>query len=452
MDYNYFYQGWNDIYLDTVTDNLGNFQFNFSTYEPNDTLFLSFLDCDCQVTTDTIFFNQNQTTITHNFVYCDCDKAAGFTYSLNGNAVTCTPYYTPTGMTQTWTTNGTNSSAQNTYLTTLLPGQNSINHTVTISSANCVQASMENITYDTTGSLLITPIASGVSNASFIHYLIRQDSTAQGVSLTAVDSVVGMGQQAFNNLSPGDYLVKSAFTNPSDSAYLFFLPTYWVTNNATGALNWSNASTVTIVANASVSITNNLVQGINNGGPAFISGLVSQGANKMEGLGDPVPNVVVYVLDDQQNPVGYAVSDQQGAWSITGFSPGTYTLTADVLGRVTTPATVEIQPSTNGLDSFVVEVNSSDVTIYRDVTNSIKNAEVSDGIQLYPNPFSDEIRITSMDKAFSIEVIHMSGQLVYEATFLNVNTSIETTNWPSGMFILRWTTETDSQTVKLIKR
>lgn len=104
-------------------------------------------------------------------------------------------------------------------------------------------------------------------------FLIVHDSAAG--TLTAVDTFENNGSAYgtfFFWTTPGDYLVKAALT-PSDSKYTDYLPTYYG-----DSLNWYDATVVSTSMRPYLRI--NLVPGVNPGGPGFVGGLISQGANR----------------------------------------------------------------------------------------------------------------------------------------------------------------------------
>ncbi|HMX40769.1 MAG TPA: carboxypeptidase-like regulatory domain-containing protein, partial [Saprospiraceae bacterium] len=166
-------------------------------------------------------------------------------------------------------------------------------------------------------------------------YLIRYD-TAQGGTLTAVDTTDTYSWNdwwalgAFKNVVPGYYLIKAALL-PGSTGYADYLPTYYQSS-----LLWSDGTTF---EHSSMSPYNSyeqanivLVKGQNPGGPGFVGGLVSEGANFSGGQsdraeGDPLPGVSIVLTLPDGTPMGHATTDAQGQYSFPNLPWGTYVLT-----------------------------------------------------------------------------------------------------------------------------
>ena len=60
-----------------------------------------------------------------------------------------------------------------------------------------------------------------------------------------------------------------------------------------------------------------MIHGDNPGGPGFIGGLISEGANftgsddSRSGDGDPLENVTMLLLDENDNPVAHTVTERR---------------------------------------------------------------------------------------------------------------------------------------------
>lgn len=155
-------------------------------------------------------------------------------------------------------------------------------------------------------------------------YLIEHDTVAG--TLTAVDSTgTGtIGYYAFCNVNSSSvYYVKIA---PDSLFYPNELPTY-----ALSSLSWASALPLDPVVSGPVEVNFNSIFGSNPGGPGFIGGLISQGANKTDGPGDPVEGVRLYLVNvGLQQVIGYVDSDANGYFSIGNLPLGNYQVIPDV--------------------------------------------------------------------------------------------------------------------------
>jgi hypothetical protein len=217
------------------------------------------------------------------------------------------------------------------------------------------------------------------------------------------------------------------------------LPTYFDTS-----LFWYNATTLTLYPNVANYVFTKLemINGKNPGGPGFIGGKVTQGANILisGNEGDFIPNVEVLVTDMNNTPYIYDYSDKNGSFDLNQLPYGTYKIYAEIPGFITSPAIVTLsaeKPSVN-IDFVVTE---------KVVTSSIKDEKSInfESLGIYPNPVRDQlnIQINSMvSEQGTIEILNSTGKLVNKMnvniesgnTILNIKTD-ELIN--SGFYIIR---------------
>lgn len=155
-------------------------------------------------------------------------------------------------------------------------------------------------------------------------YLIKHDTVAQ--SLTAVDSTFsdGQGYFSFSNIQDSILYVKAA---PDSALFPNDMPTY-----ADTAIFYTGARAMS-VANVPYNFTFSTRAGGNPGGPGFVGGLISQGANKTNGPGDPVIGMRVFLLDSATNAVyGYTETDANGYFSFSNVLLTTFKIVPDQAG------------------------------------------------------------------------------------------------------------------------
>jgi len=237
----------------------------------------------------------------------------------------------------------------------------------------------------------------GVANAKV--WLIEYDSVAG--TLTAIDSAItgntpifGQGYYQFSNVAAGSYRIKAAL-QATDPDYWSYLPTYSDT-----ALVWNQAGVITLPVNATATANVNLRAGTNPGGPGFIGGLISQGANKRD-PGDPIEDVHVYLLNNNDQPVAYALTDANGEFTFSNLAYGTYRVHVEILGKTYTDQFVTISAASSSATNVNFEVNSTNI----DVTTSL---EPSFGTlsRVYPNPTQGWVKLElSLDKAVNLEIV-----------------------------------------------
>lgn len=427
---------------------------------------LSYEDCDSTIVSDTIYTNPGNWMFTFpTQYYCtptsgSCD--ASFTTFVSGDTLVTHAL--------------TNSYDSNYTITWVLPNGNTatgdsvsyvINNTygsytacVAVASSlfSCVDSSCQSFN---AGIIPAPPIGgtitySGSNVQSAMVYLIDVSNSSAGVILVAVDSTMtAQGNYSFTNVAPGNYFVKAALLT-SDSSYSDYLPSYYANSTSgVGELHWTNAATITVSQGNSVTASFELVAGTNTGGPGFIGGLVSQGANKTNAEGDPVQGALVLLLDDNDNPVAYTISDASGAFEFSNLALGTYKVYTEVPGIPTTPGVVTLTQSETSTDLVRVEVNSSHVDTYIDNTSGIAGVN-SHPFQLYPNPATDEFTLVpssnDLGQTAYVSIYNMNGSLMSNTLVtLSQSNKFDISNLDQGCYLVQIQTNTSSTTVRLIK-
>ncbi len=279
-------------------------------------------------------------------------------------------------------------------------------------------------------------------------YLIYSD-TALG-TLTAIRTTVTdqSGNYQFCTVPPGKYLVKAAL-NPTALGYSNYVPTYFG-----NSLFWSYATEILVNHNFQ-QIDIWLIAGSNPGGPGFVGGFVSQGANKMAGPGDPIEGVQVMLLDEFDNPVQYIYSDSAGKWDFSNVAYGTYKVYAEVLGIPTFPYWVTIGPDNETVDNISLIVESTQVI--SNVT-AIPAFDPLSSVNVYPNPTHDELFIEmSVRDAddFNVIVTDVAGKTVVEEILQAVSGmqtfSINLSQQQSGIYLLNISGSSGMKVFKVVK-
>lgn len=214
-------------------------------------------------------------------------------------------------------------------------------------------------------------------------WLIQHSSPAGG-TLTAIDTVLsidsaGVTMYHFANVVPGDYYVKAAML-PANPNYASNIPTYHLSS-----IYWNQATTINVLPNAITQASIDFVQGINPGGPGFIGGLISQGANKAPG--DPIEGAQIMLLDanNSDQPVAYAYSDAAGEFGFSNIPFGTYKIYAEVLDKATFPAVITIDAGNPTFNGVRLVVGSSVVT-YVDENPGVADHGIG---EIFPNPATE---------------------------------------------------------------
>ena len=237
-------------------------------------------------------------------------------------------------------------------------------------------------------------------------YLIRYDSVAQ--TLYAADSSITdpTGAYFFCGVIDSVVFLKAA---PDSAAYPLELPTY-----ADTALFWSQA--IAFHPFASLPIFHNFATrpGANPGGPGFIGGLITQGANKVAAVGDPIPGLTV-VLREAVSGTAYAVTrtDANGYFRFNNLPLGDYEIVPDKPAvSITNVPQVSLTAAIPSRDSLDFRLNSTFLELL--VASAIQTPRAP-AWSLSPNPFSSEARLQlDLPAAALVEwrVLDLLGQVV----------------------------------------
>lgn len=217
-------------------------------------------------------------------------------------------------------------------------------------------------------------------------------------SLNLVDTtLVQNGAYSFNNVGPGTYLVKTALLSESP-VYRDYLPTY-----LGDVLFWNEAISVVVAASDIALPGINLIPGNNPGGPGFIGGRISAGANK---TGQPLGMVSILLLDENGNAVSHNDSNVDGEYAFDNLAWGTYFLHVEIPGILSEPLKITIGPDQP-------EVTDADFTVGTNIVSSREELTFGKVLELYPNPVLDELQLELELRAsakLKIEVMNLLGQ------------------------------------------
>ncbi|MFK8102154.1 MAG: T9SS type A sorting domain-containing protein [Saprospiraceae bacterium] len=247
-------------------------------------------------------------------------------------------------------------------------------------------------------------------------YLIQYNPVDN--SLVAIDSVSVTGfpfgntmSYSFSGLAPGEYLVKAAL-NPASNGYDDYLPTYHYSE-----LFWNDATTLNIPGLGAGYRSIFMIEGDNPGGPGFIGGFVSEGANLTGGAaprgeGDPIANANIILLDDNDQPVAHSKTDAAGNFSFENLAWGTYKVYIEILGMEPSFAWVTIGPDDETIDNVSFVVSSDGVEA---VVTSISEVIATETVRLFPNPIQTEAYLELEGKTATeglLTIVNLQGQTV----------------------------------------
>jgi hypothetical protein len=279
-----------------------------------------------------------------------------------------------------------------------------------------------------------------------VAYLVTLDA-ATGM-LYAVDTAyilpADSGYYSFCNVQPGFYTVKAHLT-PNDPSYAFSLPTY-----LGNELMWYDAAVINL---SSTTVVNDitLILGTNPGGPGFISGLVSQGANK---TAVSLEGATVIAMDElnSQAVVAYALTDAAGVFGFPSLPYGTYRLRTDMLNLYAQDQLVVLGPMNPSADNVEIEMGPNQPT------TAPEAAVVQGTPTLFPNPAQADARIRFSlvaSATVAIRVVDATGRTVHTATEAlpagSHELGLPSGSFGAGLYYVTLTTGSQSFTARLVR-
>lgn len=387
---------------------------------------------------------------------------AAFSHAVNGNTATIINNSTPnpgSGITasykfywgdgsSTTKSNKTNTnhtySANGTYTVKLVA-------TYTAGSTTCIDSTSDSVNINVTPPNVISGVVwvDSTSNLdSYKVWLITFDSATN--ILSAVDSqhiaaMAGSGFYQFSNKTAGSYRTKAARLNGPTSG-TGHVPTYH-----DSSLLWSSAQVINHTGGNSTGKHIYMRTGTLTTGPGFVGGNVSQGANK--GTANGIEGMTILLLDANNMPVAYAVTDANGDYSFSNLPVGAYKVHPEDMNYNTTAAGFNISATHTAHIDINFERSLSQKTIVP-VASGISNINKAATFTAYPNPATDVININwsnlSDDKA-TINITDISGKKVFSSEVkMDANAAINISNIRPGFYFLNVQTESSSNTQKLL--
>ncbi|MFK8102153.1 MAG: T9SS type A sorting domain-containing protein [Saprospiraceae bacterium] len=259
----------------------------------------------------------------------------------------------------------------------------------------------------------------------------------------------------FENLDNCAYLIKAAM-RVNSSNYANYIPTYYG-----DILFWNNSPGVSFPQTLGSTYDITMIQGINPGGPGFVGGFVSEGANLMGGAtprgeGDPIENAVIMLLDENGQAVAYTFSDADGNFSFGDLPWGTYQLYIEVLGVEPNSVWVTIGPDDETIDNVSFVVNSNNIEV---VVTNIEELIETATVRLFPNPTQAELYLELVGKTATqgyISINNLQGQTI-STQVVNVEQGhqylqLEVATLTPGMYFLNLELNGEVISKKMIKQ
>lgn len=237
-------------------------------------------------------------------------------------------------------------------------------------------------------------------------YTFDEDNNLIPLDTAQIDT---LGYYWFYAVPPGKYLAKARLES-SSILYGQFIPTYF-----RNAYDWNDAEEIVIETadNYECNITLLPSTGLAVG-TGQIKGQISYDTSMVFRTPIPAGNVEIILLNEQGALKTCGLSDNDGYFQFSNIPFGTYQIFPDVAGIPTTPMYVTISED-------VPLANDVNLVIYPgEITFSINeniSAFVENAMLLYPNPVTDQARISLQVKKTSgltVMITDLMGRIIYK--------------------------------------
>ncbi len=256
----------------------------------------------------------------------------------------------------------------------------------------------------------------------------------------------------FSGVPEGYYYLKAALGD-EDPDYANYLPTYYG-----GAINWTDATPIHVTA-TDYSLHVTLTEGVNPGGPGFVGGWVTEGAgltiggnNETRASGDPIADVQINLLTDNNIPVAFTHTDANGRYTFSNLALGTYKVYAEQINKVPYSTNVTLDANNQSRDNVNVVVNSNSAVTG---VNDLKEIQV---LGVYPNPVLDKTSINvTMKQSTKLAMVltDINGRTIQNrnlelATGPN-EIKLDLSQQAAGVYLVNLTNESSKKIVRLVK-
>ena len=283
------------------------------------------------------------------------------------------------------------------------------------------------------------------------------------VQISHLDS----GMYWFSGIKQGNYII---YAVPNYAIYTGYLPTYYK-----DAIYWKNADIIHVDGDKNqLNVLLRSFTSLLQGGEGCIKGTVTydndsiyekdiyniswfgnDSSESNSNAGNTAMNMPVILLDNQNNPVAWTLSDESGNFEFKGMPWGTYTLSDEKAGY-----DLANKPIINLNDSNSSE-NNVTITIRTEGIMLLLNKFIVDNksVFLYPNPVIGNLNIavnSEHNTSIILKIYNSTGQKVYEKQYYQSagpgTIILNASEMNSGVYFIRLTIGNDKYlSLKFVK-
>lgn len=206
----------------------------------------------------------------------------------------------------------------------------------------------------------------------------------------------------FQSVPVGKYITKVVLL-PSSQYSQLFAPAYHG-----NTIHWALATPFDL-HNPIYDFPINLSEVDYSNGYSSVEGQVLEGTAKAPG--DPISNIPIFLMDDDNQLLGYTISDMNGDYDFGTLPYNKYYLYADIINYTIYPSTTTTSEAERVKKEINIYVGNGKVTGISEYYNPISDAKV------FPNPAGDFINLElelESNRLFTVKIFNLLGNLVDE--------------------------------------
>ncbi len=282
------------------------------------------------------------------------------------------------------------------------------------------------------------------SGDDIIVWLIQYNPST--MMLTAVDSVIIPPTTVnryykFTGLVSDSFRIKASIRYTSFFGFDGYVPTY-----SNSSLYWNTANVVNhITGNSDINNDVNLLGGIRAGGPGFISGDVTTGANRGTSTSGPAVGLALFLINSSNHVVDMTQTDVSGHYEFANLPVGTtYKIVPEALSYNSIPySSISLTSSAPSMSAanFVQHTVSKTIT---PITEGVLNiGSTENTVMAYPNPTNGILNVdwnADANEKGTLIISDISGRELMNKT-LNIrqgsgSEQVDISGFNSGIYFL----------------
>ena len=268
---------------------------------------------------------------------------------------------------------------------------------------------------------------------------------------------INSGQYQFLNVDSGQYTV---YAVPYFDLDYEFFPIYFPTYYGDAAY-WNTSNLILVDSVRTADIHLNYYDEILHG-QAFVSGVVNyeEDSGFEEAIylqnwfavfnkslnNQAASNVTVLLKDENLQIIDFCLTDAQGNYQFDKIPYGGYSIYVEKSGKNTLPVEIYLSEEEDSLELVNLTIQANEVI-------SVPENIISEhNLNIYPNPFTDEIRIelSEISNNYDISIIDIAGREVISQQITKENTVINTSILEKGAYVLSCKSASNSVFIKKI--